>query len=185
MFFSILLKLNFSLNLYIYIHFRPSSFLTTYHFLRLLDYQTHHLASLYIPPKMFLLTTPMRRSSTLRVLQAPVLSQTRLYRTNPRLQNTLQDTSQIASQEPTTDNTHTNPTVTEQKVQLPSRYNKESLAAAGKQACYDGLFDVWLLASLSDNRFPKNNSVESSTLAGHSACGFSSHYPKGSLNNEE
>ena len=107
---------------------------------------------------MFRLTTYPTLRSTLRVPQTPMIRQARLYRTKPQLQNT------------TTEHTCTS----EQRLQLLTKHIKESFAVSGKQACYDGLFDVWLLASL--NKASKNG-------PGNSAGGiFSRHYPRVSVN---
>ncbi|KAL6919651.1 hypothetical protein ACHAPO_004075 [Fusarium lateritium] len=132
---------------------------------------------------MFRLIKSSTLSSTLRVARIPSLSQTRVYRTKPRLQSTLQNVDQIEYQKPSTEDTYNNDTSRKQRLQLQSTNTKETLVASAKQACYDGLFDVWLLASHYSSRSSSNKTAGDSVRGSlsDSSIGFSKHYRRGSL----
>ncbi|KAG8674921.1 hypothetical protein FPOAC2_00961 [Fusarium poae] len=132
---------------------------------------------------MFRVIKSSTLGSTPRVTQIPTLGQARVYRTNPRLQSTLQNADQIGYQKPSTEDTYNNGTSRKQILQLQSTNTKETLVASAKQACYDGLFDVWLLASHCKNR-PSLKNTSGDSVRGSlsdSTIGFSKHYRRGSL----
>ncbi|EKJ68154.1 hypothetical protein NXS19_001038 [Fusarium pseudograminearum] len=136
---------------------------------------------------MFRLIKSPLLGSTLRVAQIPTLSQTSLYHTKSRLQSTVQTADRVEYQKPSTDDTYNNGTSQVQRLQLQSKNTKEAFAASAKQACYDGLFDVWLLASHYNNRSSLKNTPDDSVrgYVGDSTVGLSKNYRRDSLDGGE